>query len=427
MATRFCPFHTSGLLRAWPAVLLLSARIVQAQTAPEAPPPTEPPPPAAVATPQPSTAPEPIIVPAPPVAAPAPAVVSPAVEVVAPPPPPAPDDPKKSPLSLNAWMHMSNRLQNFKEPKKLNRFSQENELNLLFNAQVYKMIGFTADLAATYGPTSPTDGSIQGSVAILDLIAKLDFDDAFHLWAGRMLVPSDRSNFSGTWFMAPWYYPGRYFGPTPEKGANNFFGAPIGPRQGPYGRNDGATIWGEFGGGTLKYYAGVYDVFANNNPLISGRINLALINPEPGYYHSSTYYGSKDILALAISGQYQKSKGDVKDYGNFNADLLFEKNTGSGTIDIEGTFYKYFNTDIDFNYYALISYLTPQKLGPGALQPLLRLQQAKPMGSDMWTMVDVQLGYVVDTYAARFALGYQYSSVAGLKGNAIYLGVQLQK
>lgn len=424
MAKRVCPLFLSGLLRAGPAALLLSAHLVQAQPAPQPTAPTEPPS-AAPVVPPPSVAPLPSV--PPPAAVEAPAVVTPPVEVAAPPPPPEPDAAKKSPISLNAWMHMSNRLQNFREPKKLDRFSQENELNILFNAQVWEMIGLTANLVGTYGPTSPTSGAITGSVGVMDLIAKLDFHDAFHLWAGRMLVPSDRSNFSGIWFMAPWYYPGRYYGPTPAMGANNFFGAPVGPRQGPSGRNDGATIWGQAAGGMFKYYVGAYDLFANNNPLISGRINIALLNPEPGYYHSSTYYGTKDILALGLSGQFQKATGGAKNYGNFNVDLLFEKNFGSGTINIEGTFYKYVNTDMNYNYYALISYLTPGKVGPGALQPLVRVQQAKPKDGDMWTMLDVQLGYVVDSYATRFALGYQYSSVAGLKGNALYLGVQLQK
>jgi hypothetical protein len=241
-----------------------------------------------------------------------------------------------------------------------------------------------------------------------------------------MLVPSDRSNFSGPWFMAAWNYPTFFLAQTdPTK-------PPLGPREGPFGRNDGATVWGQFNGGMLKYYAGAYDLFATNNPLLSGRINLALINPEPGYYHSSTYYGSKDILALAIGGQFQKTKtAGAKDYSEFNADLLFEKNLhGSGVIDLEGAVYKYFGTGEahDYSYFLLASYLTPEKLGPGALQPLIRVQQSKPTdGSTAWTLVDVQMGYVIDTYAARLALGYQYSNVMGQKGNSVFLGIQLQK
>ena len=35
------------------------------------------------------------------------------------------------------------------------------------------------------------------------------------------------------------------------------------------------------------------------SPLYSGRLQLALIGKEPGFYGSSTYYGGKNVLAWA--------------------------------------------------------------------------------------------------------------------------------
>jgi len=50
----------------------------------------------------------------------------------------------------------------------------------------------------------------------------------------------------------------------------------------------------------FKYYAGVYDLYdVTQKPLYSGRISLHLLNPEPGYYGSSTFYG-KDLLGIGI-------------------------------------------------------------------------------------------------------------------------------
>jgi hypothetical protein len=225
----------------------------------------------------------------------------------------------------------------------------------------------------------------------------------------------------------PWYYPGGYYNAVSP--TNHFFGAPVGPRQGPAGRNDGATAWGQIAGGLFKYYVGAYDVFsAGNNPLVSGRVNLALINPEPGYYHSSTYYGAKDLLALGASAQFQKSKGDAEDYSEVSVDLLFEKSlNGSGTINVEGAFYKYYASSIELSYYAWLSYMTPDKVGPGYLQPLVRIQQAKPDGEDLWTIVEAQLGYIISQDAAKLALGYQWQKAQGIKSNALYLGLQLMK
>jgi hypothetical protein len=352
----------------------------------------------------------------------------PEAEISDTPPPPtaAAPEPEPVPLKVSSFMHLTNRVQNFKKPESLDRFSQDNTLYLIASGDVTKQVGYQVALVGAYGPISPTSGSINGSVSLLDVIGKLQLHEAFQVWGGRMLVPSDRSNFSGFWFQAPWYYPGGYYNAIAAD--NHYFGAPVGPRQGPSGRNDGATVWGEFGGGVFKYYVGAYDVFsANNTPLISGRLNLALINPEPGYYHSSTYYGTKDILAIGLSAQYQKSKGDAKDYSELSADILFEKNTGGGTIDLEGTFYKYYASSIDFNYYLVASYLTPASVGPGHLQPLVRLQQAKPVGAEMWTIFEAQLGYVINQDAARLALGYQWQKAGEVTSNALYLGLQLMK
>jgi hypothetical protein len=275
------------------------------------------------------------------------------------------------------------------------------------------------------------DGA-KSTAAILDLLGTFELHETFNVWFGRMLVPSDRSNFSGPWFMSPWSYPGLFSG-----------GAPVGPRQGPFGRNDGATVWGQFGGGLLKYYASVFDLTAgpDTSPLYSSRINLALINPEPGYYHSSTYYGGKDILAVGLSAQYKKDGSTgvdpatmmaltPDDYTGFSADVLFEKNLGVGTVDLEGAFYSFNgnNEAFDWSYYALASYLLPTELGIGKLQPLVRFQQAKPSadGADNANIITAQVGYAIKEYAARLALGWERLD-NGAKIDTLFLGIQLQK
>ena len=356
-----------------------------------------------------------------PPAPPPPPAAPPVVEPEPPPPPAAEADPRKSPLKLNAWGRWGFKLQNQEEPKKLDHLSHDAEVDILFSAKIIEMVGITANLVGTYGP-SEMGGSITGDINVMDLIAQLDFDDAFHVWAGRMLVPSDRTNFSGPWFIAPWYYPG-FFKP---------FSAPAGPRQGPNGRNDGATIWGQAAGGTFKYYAGAYNLFDGlNSPLWSGRVSVSLLNPEPGYYGSSTFYG-KDLLGIGLGVQAQKDGSGGDDYYEVNADILFEKDLGeSGVLDVEGAFYKYEGDgeELEFSYFALASYLIKAKVGPGMFQPLVRYQGAKPTDedADAWSLIDVQLGYVVEAYATRFALGFQHSDVLGVPGNNVFLGIQLQK
>jgi hypothetical protein len=292
------------------------------------------------------------------------------------------------------------------------------------------------------GGVSTAGGSGSGiggfSASILDLIAKFEPHAAFHLWAGRLLVASDRSNFSGPWFMSPWKYPGLYPG----------LPFPVGPKQGPQGRNNGVTAWGEFVGGKVKYYAGMFDMNdAAVSPLFTGRVNICLLGSESGFYHSSTYYGSQDILAIGLGAQYQKNGQrnatgvPLGDLSSVFTDVLFEKNLGpGGVVSAEGQYYLF--SDNDFHqrkhaYYGLLSWLTPSKIGFGKIQPLVRLQQARPnsaaemMGGSVgstWTMIDGYVTYVIDDYFLRVAGGFQHARMGGdLNSNAAFLGVQMQR
>lgn len=333
------------------------------------------------------------------------------------------------------WMRLDNKIQNGRDSKKLDDLSNGAEVNLLLSGQVHQFVKWTANFVGTFGTYG--NNNITGNASILDLIGQFEFHDAINVWFGRMLVPSDRANFAGPWFMAPWNYPGFY--PAPVLG-----GAPVGPRQGPSGRNDGVTAWGQFGGGVFKYYAGVFDLHdVGLTPLYTGRLNLSLLAPEPGFYHSATYYG-KDVLNIGVGAQYQKDGSvqalppDAPDgtvaataaYSEINADVLFEKTFGGGVLDVEGAFHlfpgKY--DPVKHHWFGLASYLLPFELGIGRLQPLVRLQMAKERAAgDDWLLVDGQIGYVIDKYAARLALGYQHSSVGAVDGNAVFLGIQLQK
>ena len=376
-----------------------------------------------------------VVLPAPPVvaqtvtAAPAP---EPTVTAAA----PSTIDEKAKPMDVNGWGRIGNTVSKKKADGSQTNTSADAEVDLLLNGRIHKYVGWTADFVATYGPGQSGPSS---TASILDLIGKFEFDDAFNIWFGRMLVPSDRSNFSGAWFMSPWAYPGFFVPGAP----------PIGPRQGAFGRNDGATVWGQFGGGLLKYYVGAFDLTQKDaagnsqSPLFTSRINLSLINPEPGYYHSSTYYGGKDIFAIGLSGQYKKDGSvaaplvaggapQLANYTGGSVDVLFEKNLGVGTIDLEGAFYGFQgdNETVKNYFYGLASYLLPGEIGIGRIQPLVRYQQAKMKGDDgkTWKIMEAQVGYAIKEYAARLALGYQRFELSDTdKTNAFVLGIQLQK
>jgi hypothetical protein len=320
---------------------------------------------------------------------------------------------------------------------KLNDVGAEGEADVVFWGQVHPYLRWQAGFVGSLGPLEETT-----SAALLDLVAKLEFSDAFNVWIGRMPVPSDRASLSTVWAIAPWTLPGHYdaFAPTAAANARST----PGPRQWNNDRGDGATLWGQVRGGRLKYYLGLFGLDQpNTSPLYSGRLALSLLDPEPGFRSSSAYYGTKDVLSLGVGAQHQADGSlaptaaptatllPVSNFNELNVDLLFEKNGGmAGVLDLESAFAKLWGKGelASYQFFALASYLMPIEIGIGRFQPLLRIQHAgkgrAPDAGD-FTSIDAQLGYIIDGFHARLLGVYQYAKVQGKTENALLLGLQL--
>jgi hypothetical protein len=315
-------------------------------------------------------------------------------------------------------------------------FSWTANFNALLNGNAYGRAGTGAATLFTFG-----------NVGVEDLIAQVKLANEFQIWGGRLLVPSDRANFAGPFFMIPWNYPGFYLRNA----------APIGPMEGFNGRNNGMTVWGNVADDKFKYFLGVYGLDqgfpagapAGAAPFYSARISYTLQGSEPGYFGSSTYYGEKNIVTIGLGGQFQKDGStdtSVTPPGKANtyigmADIFAEENLGgAGTLTMEGQFYA-FNKGYNFGngdgifspreaFYLGLAYLTPENIGIGKLQPHVRWQQTI---DPAWTVIDAGLAYVMKAYDARVLLNYQHIDTGTTGGsgggisNAIQLGVQLQK
>jgi hypothetical protein len=392
-----------------------------------------------------------------------------ATVVVVPPPPAEPPPPPPKPttpsIGYTFGVRVGLRLQDQQKPKDMSEihldpYAYDTTVEARFHGAVTEQFSWVANFNATL--LAPTLAP-AASVGVMDLIAQFKAAKEFNIWAGRLLVPSDRSNFTGPFFMVPWNYPGFYFPGAP----------PLGPKDGPTGRDQGATVWGNAFDDKLKYYVGAHGIDVTGNgtqPYFSGRLSYSLQGSEPGYFGSSTYYGAKNVFTIGVSGQYQHNGADsaagmaamappncspftgagqagggtsaspaalCKDMGIFMADALAEETvSGVGTFDFEGQFYKFtqgYNFGPTFApqeaFYLLADYLTPD-LGFGKLQPMVRWQQTADPG---WTIVDAALAYVFKDYSGRVVATYQHidrgsSATAGPNPiqNSIQLGVQLQ-
>jgi hypothetical protein len=281
---------------------------------------------------------------------------------------------------------------------------------LYFNAQVHDSI--LVELTTEYIQSS-------SELRVLDAVAKLNASEYFSVWAGRHLPPSDRANLDGPFYLSAYEYPGlvsRYPG---------IFA----------GRDDGVSASGQVQGGVFKYAFGMYKGITQalgqkDTSLYAARFTFNFLDPEPGYYASSSYYGDKDILAVGFVVQYQGEAiaGPGTTFQNFrgyNLDFLFEKQlTNDGVISLEGAYYNYDRGTAAGGgkaYLAQAGYLIAPMVGPGQFQPMVRFQEFE---GD--SILDAGVNYVIRGHSARISATYSRVDSAGSQSGRFTLGTQFQ-
>jgi hypothetical protein len=366
---------------------------------------------------------------------------------IAPPPPAAPGPPAGPPaydpkvFSAGAWLRLGGRIQNPTTPNELNDFFLD-QLYLIvsFRGQMTDWLKWQINLNAD---VPPNVSNVQAqpsypSVGIQDLIAKIEPHPLFNLWVGRMLVAVDRSNLSGPWFLNYWLYTG-FFG--------NRAGPPIGLKTGRNGRDNGVTAWGQVGGGKFKYFLSAFNLDSRSettSPLWSGRLVLDLLDPEPGYYNQSSYFGDKDIIAIGAGFQYQKNGsytvvtpamgttpavlGEVGDLKILEVDLLIDKRLGAaGVATLDASAYFYDDIQPVKRFYNVgASYVLPFAVGVGRVAPAVRYQFTQDPGI---SQIDGYLQYLIKGHFAKFFAGFFFTDLGNgtPTQKAIQFGVQLIK
>ena len=337
--------------------------------------------------------------------------------------------------------------------------SWNNDFNLdsariYLNGQVTATIKFELNTECVFCGNSDLEEFV-----VLDAIVKFDLNPAFNVWAGRLLVPSDRAEMSGP------YYANTYdFNRTPFFPSD--YSVEFGDGgEGVYGRDHGVTFWGGLGEEKrFTYAAGVFNGYQgdsnqDDNLLYGARLsyNFLEVESNPGYYTSSTYFGSGgDILTLAVAAQYQSdgagTEMEAADFTGISADVLFEKVLGGGgVLTMEGE-YKTFDTDLtltalaDASCFCVFSgdaytgtalYLFPGEVGMGKFQPYVRYTANDPDFSDERDEVEAGVNYIISAHNARISAFYQYGDIAteglnytpgvdGDKISSVKIAMQLQ-
>jgi hypothetical protein len=268
-------------------------------------------------------------------------------------------------------------------------------------------------------------------VIVMDAIGRFEASDMFNVWVGRFLPPSDRANLYGNYYAHHWS--------VYQDGVQD--GYPMVA----VGRANGAAYWGQFG--PVKIQAGGFDgasATSTNKLIAAGRVTVDFWDPEPGYYLNSTYYGTKNILAVGIAGQVQQSGMTGADANKaYSADFLLERKLGSrgSAFTIESELAKYdhlggYNSryGTDDGGYVLGSFLFPPVAPMGGRFEILgkyakaRFRQGiTPIDSDYDQKTsEVNLNYIIKEFNARVMIFYRDTRFNAVQTDSKQFGVGLQ-
>jgi hypothetical protein len=300
-----------------------------------------------------------------------------------------------------------------------------NSIRLYVSGSITNNIKFTFNTEYT----GDTGGSDDNKLEVLDAIARFEFSDELNIWAGRFLPPSDRANLHGPYYANEW--------------STYIDGVQDGYASIAVGRDDGVAYWGQFLNDMLSVNAGAFSIpstFGTANIVWAERLQIDLWDPEKGYYLNGTYYGDKDILALAVAGQ-QLGKKDSED-----VEFLMEKKLGeAGMISVQGEYAKYefggYNGSKSDGGFGLVSYLFPQVIGIGKFEILAKYAKTTydfddALGDYLGSVgqkTDIaEIGYIIKEFNARISLFYNKvqfdaNNFEDLKSYRVFgVGVQLQ-
>jgi hypothetical protein len=259
----------------------------------------------------------------------------------------------------------------------------------LGHARIYLGGDITPNISAMFNTDYSTSSNTLG---ILDAVAQFHTKSPmFNVWFGRFLPPSDRDNFTGPFYANEW----DMFTDGIQDGYPSVF----------QGRDNGIAYWGDFKAGMVKMKAsvGVFDgssVDGDKNVLWAGRLQFDFWDPENGYYLNSTYYGDKNLIAIAVASQAQADATGSATASATTVDFLLEKkvlNGGAFTVESEFSDYNglggyYSGYGNSSGTYGLVSFLEPKVAGIGKFEFLGKYAIAEATHG----------AFIVDEHGARF-------------------------
>ncbi len=196
-----------------------------------------------------------------------------------------------------------------------------------------------------------------GDVRLIDAFVKVKPHPWLTVIAGEGMAPVLRQNVTSSGGLMALDRPGVVYknltwgARALHTFSNRTFGDADSGLRGNVGVRDmGLTLFGsgEVGGNaSLKYYLGVYDGIQNgteDNERFAGRVQVNLLDREPGYFNLSTYLGKKKTIAIGAAFDTQAEVEPGVDYAQWTIDLFADYPLGAGSLTFEAA---WINLDLD--------------------------------------------------------------------------------
>ncbi len=304
-------------------------------------------------------------------------------------------------------------------------FLRRNRITL--SGQKNDQIGFYAQLEAGNDSKGAND---ERSVYYRDAYITLDYSDATRFIVGRFKNTFSRENLEAC--LEPLTLDRGDIAYTPFGGT----------------RDTGVAIWGNLADAAFQYRVMFADgregeVVPEKSPRITTRVHWSALDPEYDYGYRGTYLGTRKVLTIGASYDYQASaaysdyslKSGIEDYKAWTVDGFLEYPLKSGTYTVSAAYFNYSlgnainqtpdpqlpaTTELE-GFYAKVGYLLPQPVGPGRLQFFARHDAGEyqlPGGVFDRRINSAGANYYLDGQSLKLTLEYQGTDYANpVSGN----------
>jgi Phosphate-selective porin O and P len=211
-------------------------------------------------------------------------------------------------------------------------------IRLMFGGTLFKKFEyFVATDSPNLFKVSDTGLKAKQMMGIQDAIVTYKaYEDYFKIDAGYMLPPGAHNALqgAGTLYSLGYFNNSfRYEGLFNSAGQFNAYG--------DVGRDAGVQIRGLMAGGHIEYRVGMFEGVRQLQPdpgdkiqgynmfRVAGRVQINVLDPEPGFFYAGTYLGQKQILSFGASYDFQA------EYKHWALDAFLDTPAGPGSVTLQ--------------------------------------------------------------------------------------------